>query len=123
MKLEEFKGFENINCKVIENRLLLCYNEKCYNITKVDIWYQKVITMIRIKLSELLGKNKMTRKALAELVGVRPNTIGDLYNESVKRIDIEVINDICNVLDCDLSDLLEYVKDDEYNEKVSKWDT
>ena len=75
--------------------------------------------MIRIKLSELLGKNKMTRKALAELVGVRPNTIGDLYNESVKRIDIEVINDICNVLDCDLSDLLEYVKDDN-NEKVNK---
>lgn len=36
--------------------------------------------MIRIKLAELLGKNKMTRKALAELVNVRANTIGDLYN-------------------------------------------
>ncbi|WP_371836362.1 hypothetical protein [Heyndrickxia coagulans] len=28
----------------------------------------------------------MTRKALAELVGVRPNTIGDLYHEKVKRV-------------------------------------
>lgn len=44
--------------------------------------------LIRIKLSELLGKNKMTRKALAELVGVRPNTIGDLYHEKVKRVDL-----------------------------------
>ncbi len=67
--------------------------------------------MIRIKLSELLGKNKMTRKALAELVGVRPNTIGDLYNERVKRIDLELLNNICKELDCELTDLIEYIKD------------
>lgn len=67
--------------------------------------------MIRIKLSELLGKNKMTRKTLAELVGVRPNTIGDLYNERVKRIDLELINNICNALDCEITDLIEYVHD------------
>jgi putative transcriptional regulator len=57
-----------------------------------------VISLIKIKLSEL-GKNKMTRKALAELVGVRPNTIGDLYQEKVKRIDLELLNSICKVLD------------------------
>lgn len=67
--------------------------------------------MIRIKLSELLGKHKMTRKALAELLGVRPNTIGDLYNEKVKRIDLELINNICKELDCELTDLIEYVRD------------
>lgn len=67
--------------------------------------------MIRIKLSELLGKNKMTRKTLAELVGVRPNTIGELYNEKVKRIDLELINNICNELNCELTDLIEYVHD------------
>lgn len=65
--------------------------------------------MIKIKLSELLGKNKMTRKQLAELVGVRPNTIGDLYNEKVKKLDIEMLNNICKVLNCNISDLLEYV--------------
>lgn len=69
--------------------------------------------MIRIKLSELLGKNKMTRKELAELVGVRPNTIGDLYNEKVKRVDLNLLNNICKVLSCDLSDLLEYQPDEE----------
>ena len=69
--------------------------------------------MIRIKLSELLGKKKMTRKELAELVGVRPNTIGDLYNEKVKRVDLNLLNNICKVLSCDLSDLLEYQPDEE----------
>lgn len=67
--------------------------------------------MIKIKLSELLGKKKMTRKTLAELVSVRPNTIGDLYNEKVKRIDLELINNICKELDCELTDLIEYIKD------------
>ena len=67
--------------------------------------------MIRIKLSELLGKKKMTRKSLAVLVGVRPNTIGDLYNEKVKRIDLELLNKICKELDCELTDVIEYVRD------------
>jgi putative transcriptional regulator len=62
-------------------------------------------------LSELLGKKKMTRKALAELVGVRPNTIGDLYHEKVKRVDLDLLNNICKVLDCELNDLLEYQPD------------
>lgn len=53
----------------------------------------------------------MTRKALAELVGIRPNTIGDLYNERVKRIDLELLNNICKELDCELTDLIEYIKD------------
>ena len=71
----------------------------------------RAVLMIRIKLSELLGKNKMTRKKLAELVGVRPNTIGDLYNEKVRRIDLDLINNICNELDCELTDLIEYIHD------------
>lgn len=73
--------------------------------------FAREFNMIRIKLSELLGKNKMTRKALAELVGTRANTIGDLYKENVKRVDLELLNKICNVLKCDLTDLLDYHPD------------
>ena len=70
-------------------------------------------TMIKIKISELLGIHKMTRKRLAELIGVRPNTIGDMYHENIKRIDIDVLNKICKVLDCKVEDILEYVADEE----------
>jgi len=41
--------------------------------------------MIKIKLCNLLGENKMTRKKLAESIGVRPNTIGDLYKGDIKK--------------------------------------
>lgn len=69
--------------------------------------------MIQIKLAELLGRHKMTRKKLAELIEVRPNTIGDLYNEKVKKIDIDILNKICAQFDCNVQDILEYTKDGE----------
>ena len=33
--------------------------------------------MIKIKLSEQLGNRRMSRRELAQLIRVRPNTIGD----------------------------------------------
>ncbi|MDK0821711.1 helix-turn-helix domain-containing protein [Clostridium perfringens] len=71
--------------------------------------------MIKIKLSELLGMHKMTRKKLAELVGVRPNMIGDMYNGKIKKIDIEVLNKICIIFDCKIEDILIYIPEDSDN--------
>ena len=69
--------------------------------------------MVRIKLSELMGKEKMTRKRLAELTGILPNTIGDLYREDVKKIDIQTLNKLCKVFNCEIGELLEYVPDND----------
>lgn len=54
----------------------------------------------------------MTRKHLAELTGIRPNTIGDLYREDVRKIDIHTLNKLCQVFNCEVGDLLEYTPDD-----------
>ncbi|MDR6779328.1 putative transcriptional regulator [Paenibacillus peoriae] len=65
--------------------------------------------MIRIKVAELLGKNKMSRKDLADLTGIRPATIGMLYDETIKRIEIEYLERICIALNCTIADLIEIV--------------
>ena len=67
--------------------------------------------MIKIKLSDLLGKNKMTQKALAEITHIRPATISKMYYEEVKRIDVSQLNNICKAFDCEISELLEYIPD------------
>ncbi len=67
--------------------------------------------MIKIKLSDLLGKNKMTQKALAELAHIRPATVSKMYYEETKRVDISQLNNICRVFNCEISDLLEYIPD------------
>ena len=67
--------------------------------------------MIKIKLSDLLGKNKMTQKSLAEMANIRPATVSKMYYEEVKRIDVKHLNNICKAFNCEISELLEYIPD------------
>ncbi len=64
--------------------------------------------MIKIHLSTILGKYRMSQADLARKTGIRPSTICDIYNEMCDRINIEHLDRICEVLDCDISELLEY---------------
>ncbi len=61
---------------------------------------------VRIYLSELLGERRISQAELARKTGIRANTINELYWELVERINLEHIEKICNVLDCDVGDLL-----------------
>ena len=62
--------------------------------------------MIRILLSNILGERRMTQKQLSIMTGIRPNTIGELYHEMNSRVNLEHLDAICEALDCDLSDLI-----------------
>ena len=68
--------------------------------------------MIIIKVAELMGKNKLTQKALAEMTGIRPNTVSALWHGTIKRIEIDQIEKLCTALKCQPGDLLEYIPDD-----------
>lgn len=68
--------------------------------------------MIKIKLSDLLGKHKMTQKALANATNIRPATISKMYYEEIKRVDIKQLDSICKVFNCEISELLEYLPED-----------
>ena len=73
--------------------------------------------MVRIKLSDLLGKHKMNQKTLSKLTNIRPATISKMYYEEVKRIDIQQIDSICKAFDCEISELFEYIPDDSDKDK------
>ena len=73
--------------------------------------------MIRIKLSDLLGKHKMNQKTLSRLTNIRPATVSKMYYEETKRIEVSQIDSICKALDCEVSELFEYVPDDEVEKK------
>lgn len=69
--------------------------------------------MIKIHLSDLLGKRKMSQAELSRKTGIRPNTINALYHEYVKYINKSDLDKICEVLDCDIIELLEYIPNKE----------
>lgn len=75
-------------------------------------YYRKVVLFHdKIKLSDLLGKHKMTQKSLADATHIRPATISKMYYEETKRVDIKQLNNICKAFNCEISDLLEYIPD------------
>ena len=64
--------------------------------------------MIRTLLSTRLGERRWTQADLARKTGIRPNAINDLYHELAERINLEHLDLICEALDCQPGDILEY---------------
>ena len=79
---------------------LLCYDPILTIDDAIDYWFKKM------KLNKL---NK-TQKELAERTGIRPPTISAICNNSAKHLPIDALDKICEVLDCQPSDLMEYIK-------------
>ena len=53
----------------------------------------------------------MNQKELAELTGIRPSTISAICTGTVKHLPIDALDKICAVLECQPSDLMEYLPD------------
>lgn len=64
--------------------------------------------MIKILLSRKLGELRWTQAELARATGIRANTISDLYHDMAARVNLEHLDLICEALDCDLSEIIEY---------------
>lgn len=63
---------------------------------------------IRILLSRKLGELRWTQADLARRTGIRPSTINDMYHEMCERVNLEYLDRICTVLNCDITELLVY---------------
>lgn len=66
--------------------------------------------MIKCNLSTLMGKNRLTIKDVHEKTGLSRNTISSIYHEKAKGMEFETINKLCELFNCTVGDLLEYVK-------------
>lgn len=67
--------------------------------------------MLKVKLSDLMGKHKLTIAKVSELTSLSRPTISALYHEKVSRIDFETIVKLCKLFNCTVGDLIEYVPD------------
>lgn len=64
---------------------------------------------IKIKLSDIMDKKGITRNKMRTLTGVKYEVIDRYYKaENVERVDLDFLAKACFVLNCSVSDLLEY---------------
>ena len=68
--------------------------------------------MIRIYLDVVLAKKKMSVTELSEKVGITMANISILKNGKAKAIRFTTLDKICEVLECQPGDILEYINDD-----------
>ena len=68
--------------------------------------------MIRLTIDKHLSKCGITRYELAKRTDVKFQTIDRYYKNRVIRYDSYILDRICAALNCDICDIIEYVKDD-----------
>jgi len=69
--------------------------------------------MIVVRLDVMLAKRKMSVTELSERVGITIANLSILKNGRAKAVKLETLNKICQVLQCQPGDILEYTEDAE----------
>lgn len=64
--------------------------------------------MITVNLDIMLAKRKMSMTELSEKVGITMANLSILKNGKAKAIRFSTLDQICQVLDCQPGDLLEF---------------
>ena len=66
---------------------------------------------IKVHLDKVLEERGMTSKELAEMIGITQANLSILKTGKAKGLRFSTLIDICEILDCQPADILEYVKD------------
>ena len=66
---------------------------------------------IIVNLDVMLARRKMRSRELAERVGITEQNISLLKSGKVKGVRFETLEKICDALDCQPGDILEYMPD------------
>lgn len=69
--------------------------------------------MIKFKVKVMLAMREMTQKELAEKTGIRSPTISAICTGTIKHLPVDVLDRICDVLDCQPGDIVEYIRTEE----------
>jgi putative transcriptional regulator len=69
--------------------------------------------MIIVNLDVMLARRKMRSKELAERIGITEQNVSLLKSGKVRGVRFDTLAKICEVLDCQPGDLLEYRRDHE----------
>ena len=67
--------------------------------------------MIRVDLDVMLARRKMSMTELSEKVGVTMANLSILKNGHAKAVRFSTLEKICQVLQCQPGDILEYSED------------
>jgi putative transcriptional regulator len=72
--------------------------------------------VIEIRLSELLAKHGKTQYWIVKTTGLTPQTVSKLFKKQTTGIEFSTLDAICKAFDCEASEVLVYVREEEKKE-------
>lgn len=63
--------------------------------------------MIRCHLARLMGERKMRISDVMRETGLSRTTVTLLYKETALKVDLEALDKLCVLFDCEIQDLLQ----------------
>lgn len=73
--------------------------------------------MIRCHLARLMGEHKMRIADVARETGLSRATITLLYKETAQKVDLQALDKICALFNCEIGDLLERSESTRYGQQ------
>lgn len=62
---------------------------------------------MRVYLARILGEHKKKISDVSRDTGVNRGTLTRMYYETIERVDLEVLDTLCDYFNCSIEDLLE----------------
>ncbi|MEY2859543.1 MAG: hypothetical protein RL392_1 [Pseudomonadota bacterium] len=66
--------------------------------------------MIRCNFARLLGERKLKISDVARDTGINRGTLTRLYYETTERVELDVLDQLCDYFEVDLSELIERIQ-------------
>ncbi|OPX85597.1 MAG: hypothetical protein A4E53_03394 [Pelotomaculum sp. PtaB.Bin104] len=67
--------------------------------------------MIVCNLGRLMWEKKLTIGKLASLAGLHYMTVKNLFEDNLRRVDMDTLNKLCKALECKPGDIFDYTPD------------
>lgn len=94
------------NVKLLITKLYCCRYMGRRNYRDMDLTLGE--NLIRWKLREVMARKKVTNRDLAQAIGIHEGSVSRLKSaDEMPRIDGKTLEQLCQVLNCELSDLIE----------------
>ena len=84
------------------------YNMSKFDVNSIGNNLIKVNGNIIFKLQDVLNKNNITRYKLSRMTNIRYDTICNYCKGNVTLINVEYLKIFCNMLNCNIEDIIEY---------------
>lgn len=64
---------------------------------------------VRINLADLIEEKGISKNKLSQRAEMQRTQLNNYCNNTITRLDIDVLARLCTVLDCEIGELLEFV--------------